>query len=53
MINCSFCYDNDVDCNTNGIITSLFEIENFELEFNEYKLPLHNVTHTTFEWGGR
>lgn len=53
MTNCDFCYDNESDCRTNGIITSLFEIENFDLTFNQYRLPLHNVTFTNFQWGGK
>ena len=53
MNDCDFCYDNKLDCDTNGIYTSLFEVENFELKFNEYYLPLHNSTFSNYLWGGK
>jgi hypothetical protein len=53
MENCTFCYDNPTDCQTNGLITSIFEINKFELFFNDYVLPLHNITFTDHQWGGK
>ena len=53
MLNCDFCYNNILDCETNGIYTSLFELEDFVMKFNEYKLPLHNSTHTRYLSGGK
>lgn len=29
MNDCDFCYNNDLDCDTNGIYTSLFEKEDY------------------------
>jgi len=31
----------------------LFEEIDFEFFFNDYRLPLHNVTFTSFQYGGR
>ena len=52
MVNCDFCYNNKLDCDTNGVYTSLFENVSFELTFNKYKLPLHNSTFSNYLWGG-
>ena len=53
MNDCEFCYDNQLDCDTNGIYTSVFEKENYSMKFNEYYLPLHNTTFTRYLWGGK
>ena len=53
MNDCTFCYDNKLDCDTNGIYTSLFENIDYELKFNEYYLPLHNSTFSNYLWGGK
>lgn len=50
---CAFCYENTLDCDTNGVYTSIFEKENYEMKINEYILPLHNSTYSNYLWGGR
>lgn len=49
---CTFCYKNQRDCETNGIYTSLFESVSFTFSFNDYKLPMHNATFSNYLWGG-
>ncbi len=57
LLDCQFCYDEEINCNTNGIMTSLFEVvstdNEFDLEFTYDALPLYKYENISFDVLGK
>ena len=52
LSDCDFCYTSKKECETNGIITSLFEVKTYNFIHNINEIPLYNVTSPSYLWGG-
>ena len=50
---CHECYDSASECETTGVITSLFNKHPYDFYFEQTRMPLHNSTNVHFSFGGR
>jgi hypothetical protein len=49
---CNECYQSETECETTGLITSLFNRDEYDFYFEKTRMPLHNSTNVNFSFGG-
>ena len=50
---CNECYQGASECETNGMISSLFNKSPYDFYFEKTRMPLHNSTNVHFSFGGK